>query len=203
MKRRGRADQIAPAEPDLFAGEHLFERGVEGRNRLVERREFCLPAFDTQKRGVECRHDTAQARIGREPAQERLRFDQPRRGVLHLGGRQQQQTFMGEERPAIRTAHMGKKRGLFLQRIGEFGRGRFGTLGGGAIDDNQDQIVLLRERLVVVSFVLAPGGIGRHQVFAVGVHREMCNGVSARARAEQDREQRHKPCMLAATADNG
>ena len=175
-------EQAVPRESRRLAGDD----GLEGRGQLRQRweqlvglRVVLVHALDEQ---VERVHEPAQAGVCRQAPQQRLRGDEPLHGLRQRGGRFEQQTLAIEEWPAVGPPYDAKKPALTRQLLGQR-RGRLlGEFRGRAVDDDCDQVRVLREGRIEGPLALAPAHVRRDQPGVVGIDRDVLRRVKKRRR---------------------
>ena len=160
------------------------------RIELLDRRCFLARMRDEQGQRVE---QAAQARIMGQTADQRLCRDQLLRHLLDLLGRQEQQPVLIEKRSAIRLTDIGEQRGLGAHPVGELTGRAVGEIRGLPVDDDNHEIVVLREGEIQRALALAPCHIARQHPIDARVDRQPVGGEKPggeRQRQHHDHHQR-------------
>lgn len=184
-------DERAPRERGRLAGEHVVDGGRAAREQLRHARELDLPRLQRHaERRRQRRREARDARVFREHVDERPRARElrgRRRDVL-LG--QEQQPVVLEERAARGLRHLADaaRVGLAAQALGERVGGGAGEFGRGRLDDGEDRLVALRERVVDRAAERRPFRVVLDELADVGVDLEMVRDIDAAERGDDERQ---------------
>ncbi len=86
---------------------------------------------------------------------------------------------MRKKTSAIGTAHAFEERLFGIELFGQRGAGVFRLVGGLGIDDDQQNVGILRKGVVERLLLLTPRQVGTDQLVDIGVDAEMPDGVIA------------------------
>ena len=186
-------EERPPGKEGRSPGRSVLERLREGRHRRFDVLQRNLAVLQPLQYVGQDNQGAAEARIGREPRQERRGAYEATRRRLHVSRRQEQQPLALEERASVGPSHGLEEVLPLLQSSGQTPRGVIGKLGSGAIDDNQGQVVVLRKRRVEGEPSLPPIQLLRDQLGGIGSHCEILGSEDQRRqRKAADQEQHHQ-----------
>ena len=157
----------------------LFQDVGDGGDRrldVFERRFFEPNAFERLR---DCAEDPAQSRIEGERSEERLRLDQLIHVPAQVVGAEKQGAFAGEEFAAVRPADVADDVGARGQRLGQRVRRLVCRFWRRRVDDRDDQVGPLREEVVELDLLLAPGERTRQELAAIGVDGDVARDIAA------------------------
>ena len=185
-----------------MAGQSGIERIGKSRHRPLQAFELCLSVLDTHKCGGQVVHHATQARVGREPAQKRLRCYQLIQTVPELRDIEIQESFAVEERSAVGAPHRPEETTSSGELVRKLRCRLLRPLRRCAIDHDQDEIVSLWKRTIELGLADAPRHIRRYEHLAVAVHGKVARRIHARGQAQHECPQCDPTCIPAAERNN-
>ena len=150
-------NQPAPGKARIFSLCQAFQGVGDGDDSGPQILEFGLSPSHALDRLRQSAKNAAQRRIGGQCAEERLGLDQLGGVAAHLVDGKKEEAVAREELAAVGASdgadHVRARRKVLDQRV----RRLVGSLRGRRIDDGDDQVGRLGERLVEHDLLLAPG----------------------------------------------
>ena len=158
---------------DLFQG--VGDRG-DRRPQIFKRRLFVANALERLRDGAK---NAAQGRIGRQRAQERLRLDQLRHVAPHVVDAEEENAVAGEELAAVRPGDGADHVRPVGERVDQRVRRLVRRFRRRPVDDDDHQVRPLREELIELLLLLAPGQRARQELARVCVDGDVARDVDA------------------------
>ena len=184
-----RAPQCREAVPDR----------AEGRN---ERADVRLPAGGPVEGEPERARQAAQAGVGREEAEQRLRVDELLAQVPELVLGTEQEAVLAEVGQGVGALDRLEEVVAALEPVRQRRRGPVGGGRGLAGDEHEREVGKLRESPVDAPLLLPPGKVGGDQVVGVGIDAEAGGGEDRHDDAEARQQQRHDGRVPARECDH-
>ena len=182
------------------AGQGGLGRSAEGHHGAGQLAQAGLAARHALHGAAQQFGHAAQAGVGGQAAQQRLRLDQPLGQVTHLIEREEQRRMLLEERPCIRPAHIAEDLRLGAQGLGQRLSGAAGCGTRGRIDDHGDHVNPVRKGHIHGALIQPPGQVLREKLRHVRIELKAGDGDPAGGKGQRGKERHHQPGMPQAGA---